>query len=183
MAYAHDASLVMKNLSKKSRITSVALTLVVVVSLAVYTYPIVNNAVRKQRIVSIYNSLHLDDNYLLTQEYIFGEKKPYDWDKSRSFSSMKQFVRDAPVSQTAEDLKKSIEAAGFTYFDEPYAGSMFKEYHFKSKKNEYIRINVSSKPRNEAFRNRASLEDALKLNPDAAPSSVTIKVNLDDNNE
>jgi hypothetical protein len=80
-------------------------------------------------------------------------------------------------------LRKSIEAAGFRYFEEPYPGSAFTELHFRSSKNEYIRLNVSSKPYDDATMGKNIGVAALSLDRNAAPSNVIIKVNLDDNNE
>ena len=143
---------------------------------------------RKDRIVAIYDSLKLGDEYQMVDSNVFGEKKVYEWDAGRTYSSSKEYEVGANVDVVIADLKKSIEAAGFHYFDEPYPGSWMYQYHFKSDKNEYIRLSVHSKPKWDASRDDALMKrdfsDALfNMDPNAGPSSVTIKVNLDDNNE
>jgi len=144
-------------------------------------------ATRKARIVAIYDSLKLGPEYQLQTSDIFGDKRPYSYDASRTFSSSQTYVRGADVKTTVAALRTSIEAAGFTFFEEPYPGSSFTELHFKSAKNEYIRLNVSSKPRDDALRDSAlmntSLANVVDMDSNAGPSNITIKVNLDDNNE
>jgi len=136
---------------------------------------------RLDRINAIYNSLKLGSDFKLTNYDVFGNKKVYEWDAGRTFSSSKNFEKCANVDVTVNELRTAIEAAGFSYFEEPYPGSGFKELHFKSANNEYIRINVSSKVRDDAFRDNVS--NAYNINPNDGPSNVTVKVNLDDNNE
>ena len=119
---------------------------------------------------------------------MFGEKKVYTYDKGRSYSSSKTYIHADTVNATVTELKKSIADAGFKYISEPYPGSTFKELHFKSDKGEYLRLNVSSKLRDDAIQNTAlmkkELTDAvLGIDANAGPANVTIKVNLDDNNE
>lgn len=152
----------------------------------------VNTAVdtRKDRIIAIYDSLKLDTSYQLINSSVFGEKRVYEWDAGRTFSSEKTYDRGSDVASTVAELRSKIESAGFTYFEEPYPGSTYIELHFKSSKNEYVRLNVQSKLRFDAMRNDALMnggksisQAVLDLDPNAGPSIVTIKVNLDDNNE
>ena len=134
---------------------------------------------RLDRITAIYASLQLGREYMPTGGAVFGEKRVYEWDPSRTYSSNQTYLRQAKVNVVVADLRKTIETAGFVYFDEPYAGSTFSELHFKSSSNEYIRLNVSSKSRTDAFRH----DNKTSVDPNEAPSSIIIKVNLDDNNE
>lgn len=144
---------------------------------------------REDRIVAIYDSLKLSDNYQLTDSDIFGEKRVYEWDAGRTYSSSKEYDRGANVDVVIAELTKSIESAGFKSFDEPYQGSWIHQYHFKSGKNEYIRLSVMSKPkwdasRYDALMGRTDFSDAFyNADSNTGPSMVTIKVNLDDNNE
>lgn len=153
-----------------------------------YTYPLVQNNIRKNQIERIYSSLELKDTYILQRESIFGEKRTYEWDKGRSYSSSREYLRAANVKTTVAELKTAIEKAGFSFIGEPYPGSMQVQYHYKSKDNEYIRMTVSGKPRDDAFQNKIlmnkQLDDAVfAIDPNEGPSNVIIKVNLDDNNE
>jgi hypothetical protein len=175
---------------KKSALTALVGVLVVAIGVltVLYVSPIVNNAIRKDRIISIYNSFNLNDKYNVTNESIFGEKNLYSWDKSRSYSSSREYIRGANVDVTVAELKKAITNAGFTYFDEPYPNSIYTQLHFKSVKNEYVRLTVLGKVRNDAVWNKISMGAKptaadLAIDPNIGPSNVTIKVNLDDNNE
>jgi len=142
------------------------------------------NADRKARIEAIYAKLKLNADYTLQKSDVFGDKRVYDWDNQRSYSSSKTYEHNAPVDKTVAETRKAIEAAGFSFIDEPYPGSTSTQFHFKSADKEYIRLTVSSKSYDEATQGKdLSLEERNKLDPNAAPSTVLIKVNLDDNNE
>lgn len=145
---------------------------------------------REARIVEIYESLDLGDEYRLEDVAISGQKKTYEWDPNRSYSSSVDLIRGLSVEETFAELDKKITAAGFTKVDEAYPGSLAKQYHYKSERGEYIRVSVSSKVRDDAIVNYTVLnptadtpDEILSLDPNAGPSNVTIKVNLDDNNE
>ncbi len=145
---------------------------------------------RETRIVEIYESLDLGDEYRVEDIAISGQKKTYEWDPNRSYSSSVDLIRGLTVEKTFAELDAKITAAGFTKVDEAYAGSIAKQYHYRSEKGEYIRVSVSSKVRDDAIVNYTVLNpnadtpaDILALDPNTGPSNVTIKVNLDDNNE
>lgn len=174
--------------SKKNKIFvagSIALIVGLVLTL-VFTQliPYSNNSARKQRILDIYSSLNLGDNYILQGCDIFGDKRIYSWDSGRSYSSSCTYIRAANVDTTIAELKKVNADAGYVLFDEPYGGG---QQHFKTAKNEYIRVGVTSKSRDDAYQNASlmgqSTEAAANMDMNSGPSSVTIKVNLDDNNE
>ncbi len=151
--------------------------------------PIINNNNRKQRILAVYSSLNIDTGkYGLVSEDIFGDKKVYPEDHSRTRSSSRQYIRNASVDTTVSEMRSIIEKAGFKFFEEPYPGSSFTELHFKSNDGVYIRLNVSSKTRDDFISTKLRMgttpTDAdLQMEANAAPSNVTVKVNLDDNNE
>jgi hypothetical protein len=145
---------------------------------------IIPSANRAARINNIYNSLAVGDDYTVVTSNIFGKKRVYEWDTNRSYSSSKTYAHDADVDATVANLRQKIEAAGFTYFEEPYPGSTYVQLHFKSEQNEYVRLTVSSKPRDAALREDTSTSaPGFSIDPNTGPSNVTIKVNLDDNNE
>jgi hypothetical protein len=143
---------------------------------------------RLDRINGIYTSLNLDGSYVLQDSNIFGDKRVYSYDKSRTTSSSVKYVRADTVSNTVADVDAKIKAAGYTFVDEPYAGSVYVQYHYKSAKGEYIRLTVSSKPYDDAvfntFQMKKEFDSSLdSLDKNAGPSTVLVKVNLDDNNE
>ena len=149
-----------------------------------------NNGARLYRINNIYQSIGIDtsDKYMLQSQNVFGDKRVYSYDAGRTFSSEKDYIRAANVDTTAKELNTAVKNAGFSFIGEPYAGSTETQYHYKSEKGEYVRITVTSKLRNDAFRNSFLMQgkytDAVfKIDPNAGPSIVVIKVNLDDNNE
>lgn len=143
---------------------------------------------RLDRINAIYQSLNLGESYQITRTNVFGDKRVYEWDKGRTYSSEIDYLHGDTVGNTVAELDTKIKAAGFAFVDEPYPGSKQVQYHYESNRGEYIRLTVSSKPYDDAFRNALAMNqstaDALKsLDANAGPSNVIIKVNLDDNNE
>ena len=175
-------------------VVSIGIFLVAVTSVVVIAY-LANNIVtastnqaRLNRINAIYASINVGDSYTPTNTNVFGDKRVYSWDKSRTYSSEIDYVHADTVSNTVADLDAKIKAAGFTFFEEPYPGGAFVEYHYKSAKGEYVRLNVSSKPYNDALSNAAMMSkdipaSAFAMDKNAGPSKVILKVNLDDNNE
>lgn len=150
--------------------------------------PKIANDARLSRINAIYSSIKLPQNIYSETDMIFGDKRPYSYDASRSLSSSKTFVVAKTVADTFNEIDSAIKAAGYTAFEEAYPGSTSKEEHYKTSKNEYIRLNVSSKLRNDAASNEMLMtgkfsDDFFKIDPNAGPSTVILKVNLDDNNE
>ena len=157
-------------------------------TLTLIILPKIHNDVRLNRINEIYSSITLPQITYLPINNIFGDKRPYDYDKSRSYSSQKKFVVAKTVAETFGDIDKAIKAAGYTQFEEAYPGSTSKEFHYKTNRGECVRLNVSSMLRNDAaindqLMNGKFTEDFFKIDPNAGPSTVTLKVNLDDNNE
>lgn len=140
---------------------------------------IAENQQRYDRIITIYDSIELDDSYKLQRQNVFGEKRPYEWDSSRSYSSYRHYLRDAEVKATAIEVRSAIEAAGFKFFDEPYPGSVYVQYHFKNSAGEYIRLTVSKHDQDIIVGNDHAASD----DSNSGPAVVIIKVNLDDNNE
>lgn len=165
--------------------TGVVLVIVAVLAVKMII-PAATSAVRLSQINGIYASLHLGNDYPVTSEAVFGDKRVYSYDKGRTMSSQKNYIHDATVDTTVADLRHKIEAAGFSFVGEPYPGSSQTQLHFKSKNSHYIRMTVSSTRRDSAARtgdmNILALYDQTH-SPDEGPSAVIIKVNLDDNNE
>lgn len=176
-----------KNVFSKERlflISSVVFIVLAVVALAVfYAAPRIVATAREKQILSVYSSINLGDDYILQSENIFGEKRIYSWDKSRSHSSSRDYIRGKNVDETIKDLQNHVEAAGFTQIDHPYP----HQWQYKSKDDVYVRFNVLSKPRMDYFQNLNVMgKDFTTAKYDdfnTGPSNITLKVNLDDNNE
>jgi len=167
----------------------VAVATVVVIGLLTSSYVVDKlNQARLDRIEGIYSSLSLDDSYKLEESSVFGDKRVYEWDSGRTYSSEINYLHGDTVSNTVAELDAKIKSAGFMFFDEPYPDSTQVQYHYKSPEGEYIRLGVSSKQYNDAWKNavvmgQAPSEDVFAMDKNAGPAHVTIKVNLDDNNE
>ncbi|MES2631129.1 MAG: hypothetical protein V4611_04170 [Patescibacteria group bacterium] len=144
---------------------------------------------RLSRIETIYSNINLNDSYKLEASNVFGDKRVYEWDDGRTYASSASYIHADTVSNTVADLDGKIKSSGFSFIDEPYPGSTYTQYHYKSANGEYIRLTVSSKPYDDGSFNafvmdKDSLNTVLpKLDTNAGPSNVIIKVNLDDNNE
>lgn len=139
---------------------------------------------RLSEISSIYSSLNLDESYRIAKSDVFGDKREYSWDSSRSFSSSVEYGRNASVSDTFADLKNRIELAGFEQIEGPDYGPIARQDHYKNSDGQYIRVSVQSRAWYDAM--LYGLETPAAQTPEATevgPVYVTIKVNLDDNNE
>lgn len=166
----------------------VAVATVIVIALLAQRVVSSNTAQQRyDRITSIYDNFKLGESYPVESANVFGDKRVYEGDKSRSYSSSVEYLRGDTVSNTVADVDTKIKASGFAFFDEPYPGSKEVQYHYKSKNNEYVRLTVKSKPYMDAMLNANAMKqgNGAMQNMDAnqGPSLVTIKVNLDDNNE
>jgi len=139
---------------------------------------------RLNEISSIYSSLNLDESYRIAKSDVFGDKREYSWDSSRSFSSSVEYGKNASVSATFSDLKNRIQLAGFEQIEGPNYGPIARQDHYKNSDGQYIRVSVESKAWHDAI--LYGLETPAPQSPDASengPVYVTIRVNLDDNNE
>ena len=166
-------------------------TVVVIALLAAHLVGNQQAKARLDKIQAVYSSLELNnDEYPVVDANVFGAKKTYEWDKNRTYSSSMQYVHGDTVTNTFNELDAKIREAGFKFIDEPYPGTVSKQYHYKSEKGEYIRLTVSSKLYDDAVFNASLLNQSVPSTVDQAgeilnqsPANVTIKVNLDDNNE
>ncbi len=174
--------------SSKEKIALLGAIAFIILALSAITLcvlmPNLISAQRKNRILETYAKINLGDDYIVQSQNIFGEKKLYEWDTSRTYSSSEELIRGADVDTTVSDLQGHITRAGFTLVDHPYPF----QWQYKSNDNIYIRFNVDSKPRMEYAQNQSLMGKSFdptfnNISPDAGPSLVTLKVNLDDNNE
>lgn len=189
-----------KQVKKAPRLTwrfyvvTVGIFLVAVTSVVVLAYLVANmtekqqNQARLDRINGIYASINVDEDYDIEKVDVFGDKRVYDWDKGRTYSSSVEYLNGDTVTNTVAELDAKIKSAGFTFIDEPYPNGFQKQYHYKSSKGEYIRLSVASKPYFDMVRNTlmmgSDLTDEMRAtDKNAGPAKVTLKVNLDDNNE
>ena len=148
------------------------------------------NAERKARIMSVYDSLKLGDSYRPVKQNVFGEKQPYEgdaeWAKGRSHSSSVEYSHlDTPDNTRAELIKK-IEAAGFKKIGGAYEDSIAPQDHFKNSDDEYVRLSVTNKLIQDEMiygPGFTDLGNPARMDRSTAPSYITLKVNLDDNNE
>lgn len=175
---------------KRSLISYAVLVFVVFATISMSIYLLERMATsridqtRLDRISSIYNSVQLDESYRQVRSDIFGDKRVYTSDKSRTYASSIEYGHNDTVSNTFADLKSKIEDAGFKYVETAYDGTVAKQLHFKNDKGEYVRVSVVTKAAEDmAMYGVPTQEEWQATDKNAAPSYVTIKVNLDDNNE
>jgi len=144
------------------------------------------NTERLNQINGIYHSLNLDESYRPARSDVFGDKRVYDWDKNRSYSSVVEYAHNDSPANTRIALTKKIEATGFKKVGSAYEGSIAVQDHFKNDKGQYVRLTVTNKIiQDEMIYGPAftDLGNPARMDTTTAPSYVTIKVNLDDNNE
>ena len=140
--------------------------------------------VRLDRIHQIYRSIDLDDSYRAVKSEIFGDKRVYQWDKGRTYASTVEYGRNATAAETYADLEKRITAAGFAPAGSAYENSVAEQRYYKSQDGEYIRVAIKSGSYQNSLVYGTTLPSAEEINRrDTTPVYVTIKVNLDDNNE
>jgi hypothetical protein len=164
----------------------VAVTSVVVIALlASHSIASQQMGDRYNRIQNIYSSLKLDDSYNVETANVFGDKRTFNKDDKRTFSSEVVYIKAANVKETLADADAKIKASGFKFVKEPSPTSFAPIYDYKSDDGEYLRLRVSSKPYFDAVRNTLIMnseysEDLKTMDKNAGPSNVSIKVNLDD---
>jgi hypothetical protein len=142
-----------------------------------------SNNDRLERIQSVYTTINLDDSYRIAKSDLFGDKRVYTWDPSRTYSSSMEYGHNDTQANTFADLKTKIEKAGYHFTGQVYDG-IAKQYHFKSDNNEYVRVQVLPHAYKDAMTYGVpTLEQLTTSDITASPVYVTIKVNLDDNNE
>ncbi len=152
---------------------------------AVYSSMITrSDNIRLERIQNVYSNLNLDDSYRIAKSDVFGDKRPYDSGEGRSFSSSTEYGHNDTPANTRAALVKQIEQAGFTRIGGAYDGSISPQDHFKNNDGVYVRLSVTSKYAQDSIvYGGQTTDDPLINHKDEGPTYVTIKVNLDDNNE
>jgi hypothetical protein len=145
------------------------------------------NQARLNQINDIYTSLNLDYTYGVESKNVFGDKRPFESDKTHSYPSEIQYVHADTVSNTFADLDGKIKAAGFAFVSEPYPDGKQAVYRYKSNDGEHLQLGLISKPYWDAIRNDAIMGRDVKntdtMDTNQGPTRVVIKVNLDDSEE
>ena len=143
------------------------------------------HSTRYKKISNIYTSLNLGDSYRIADSNIFGDKRVYDWDKSRTRSSSVEYGRNSSVKDTIADATEKIKKAGFSHIQTEYENSLSPVYEFKNDKGNYIRLQVIPDAAHDDALYGTNTAPFISTEQTQAqsPSYVTIKVNLDDNNE
>lgn len=138
---------------------------------------------RENRISDIYNSLKLDSTYRFANADIFGEKRPYSWDKGRTMASSVSYGRNAGRAATFADLKIRILNAGFTQIEGPDYGEIARQDHYVNDFGEYVRVSIDTEEQYSSLLYGTDYPSAQSIISDEdGPVYVTIRVNLDDNN-
>lgn len=139
---------------------------------------------RLDQIHSIYSDLQLGDRYFVAKSDVFGDKRKHTDDSKLTFASTVEYGHNDTVSNTVADVTKQITAAGFTKVSTAYEGSVAEQTIFKNTDGDYLRLNVKPKlAQDMAIYGTPSQEEWQNADKNAAPSYVTIKVNIDGNSE
>jgi hypothetical protein len=174
--------------NKKKIILSTSIIAIVAIIVAVFCVimlPSINNDIRKDRIISIFNSLKLDDQkYIFHGEYVRGESMTLNWVINKNSVYSRSYTRNANVDTTVSEVRKAATSAGLIYVGEPYPNMIASHlFDYRTTRNEYIRIAISSKLRDDAFFNNPNMTQAemiaLDSEVNSAPTNVMIDVNLD----
>lgn len=173
-----------------SIVVIILLASIVLGSWAIRTTVQATTQARLDRIEAIYADLQLDqDQYRVLETKVFGDKREYKNDPTRTHSSYIRYVYGDTVDNAVQHFDEKIRSNGFTFLEEPYPGITTKEYHYKAESGEYLRLVVASKVYEDARFNAEVLNESIPATIDQsavmsqAPAVVTIRVNLDDNNE
>lgn len=148
-----------------------------------------NNQSRLDRIEEIYTSLKLDNAYAITGQEIFGEKKQYAASSDKTYASWTSYVHADTVQATYAEIDSHITSVGFERIEDPEVDAVITQATYKSKKGEYIKVSVASKPFADAFEGASSMDKevlsriAEQYDTNAGPSNVIIYVNLDTNSQ
>lgn len=140
---------------------------------------------RYNEIVKIYRNLNLDDSYRVASSNIFGDKRNYEYDKGRSYASSMEYGRNATLTDTVNDLRSKAEKAGFSYVQTEYEGSVSPVHQYKNSRGHWLRIQVEPSVNHDDAvygTKNFKFESTEQVQP-MSPVYVTIKVNLDNNNE
>lgn len=139
---------------------------------------------RLDQIHSIYTDLQLGDSYHVAKSDVFGDKRKHSDNKKLTYASSVEYGHNDTVANTLADVTKQITAAGFTKVATEYEGSVAEQTVFKNNDGEYLRLNVKTKAAQDmAIYGVPTQEEWQTADKNAAPSYVTIKVNLDGNSE
>lgn len=162
----------------------------VLISLSAYTIHNITvaytNKNRVNTIEQVLTDLKLGDSYRVAKADIFGDKRVYSWDKSRTYASSAEYAHNDTTTNTFADLKSKAEAAGFTQIDDVYGG-IARQLHFKNGDDTYLRVSVIPKAWQDAivYGSSSTEQNEISINDmaNASPVYVTLRINLDDNNE
>lgn len=142
-----------------------------------------HNTTRYNDISAIYDGLKLGPEYREISSNIFGEKRTYTSDKNRSYASSITYGHNDTPANTSAELKKRAEASGFTYLQTSHEGTANPVMEFKNKDDQWLRIAVTSKSTQDTYMYGLPAGDPASDHSNEAPSHVSIKVNLDSNND
>ncbi len=149
---------------------------IITVTICAHIVPRVVENIRKDRAVSILNSLKLDSqNYIQGLSNIDGENNRIY--RSNDDPFLRTYVRGANVDETVTELKNAISKTDFKIY-KTYDDSSFV---FKSPNNELLQISVSSMAYQEDFYNKFYMglsTDDITTSTNAGPSNVSIHIYL-----
>lgn len=162
----------------------IILIVTIVVMALVFVVPDVQNNIRKDRIISIANSLKLDDQkYTFQSELVRGQIMTLDWNISKNSVYIRKYTSSSDVATTLSEIKTAASNAGLIYVGDAYPSSSIHTIEFKTKSDDYVRFDVFSKLRFDELYNNPGMsqEELNELDKEAnsAPTNIIISINLD----
>ncbi|MGB4762331.1 MAG: hypothetical protein WBP12_03170 [Candidatus Saccharimonas sp.] len=139
---------------------------------------------RLDRISATYADLQLGNSYHVAYSNLFGDKRKHSDNPKLTHSSRVEYGHNDTVANTLVAVIKQVEAAGFTKVGIDYEGSVAEQFIYKNAEGEYLRLNVKTKAAQDmTVYGVPTQEEWQNADKNAAPSYVTILVNIDGSGE
>lgn len=145
--------------------------------------PDVNDTAAKNKVIAILDRIQPGQEFLFTKQTIYGNKSIIPWNTGKFMASSREFVRTADVDVTTAEVKEIMSKTDFTLIDTPNPDSAVTQLVYKSKSNEYLKVDISNKVSSDASYRKSrmgvaqSVDDIAVDDPNAGPAAVKISVN------
>ncbi len=138
---------------------------------------------RYHTIVSVLDSLNLNQGYNYISSDIFGDKRQSVYDNQKTQASVGIYTHNDTPENTRNDIRIYAEKAGFSYVATENEDSVSPVIVMKSNDSTYLRIRVYSKAIKDDIMYRNDDNFRASDHANEAPSYIEIRVNLDGNND
>lgn len=139
---------------------------------------------RGNRIAEVFQSLDLNNEYIYQTGENAAQQRAFKSDGHRDWTSFATYLRGASLDETMGELDQRATSAGFQFVRNAHEGSTgLTGAVYRSDRNEYLYVTISSKQRNDYLQNALLLQ--REANPeglamiDASEGPVEVLVKLD----